>query len=347
MWVGLRALQEHAGYGWVDRALAWVTVPFTFFGTAVMLFFIVSGFAIHYPYAASRRPFAWREYAIRRVCRIYPPYLAAVVLTMVAERVAGAIANAAMSSPATVAATIAMAQNYAGSGGQMAGNPVFWSLPVEMELYLAYPVLLWCWTRVGTPRMLAGVAAVSIAAAAALLAGYQWPTGNFAKYWIIWVSGAALAEGARAGTLPRWRPWYHALWAGGLGVAVAARLAGVPSGIEHFIWAGLFLLLMLWGLTRPAAPALHPAVRKATLFLSQISYSLYLVHYPLLLVAGACWVAFFGGKPVNVLIPLAASLLPIPLAYVMWRYVEAPAQRAGRALSKPVTAPLGAVVAVQ
>ena len=43
MWVGFRALYSDAGYSAVDRAMAWITLPFPFFGTAVMLFFVVSG----------------------------------------------------------------------------------------------------------------------------------------------------------------------------------------------------------------------------------------------------------------------------------------------------------------
>jgi peptidoglycan/LPS O-acetylase OafA/YrhL len=334
MWVGLRTLSEGAGYSSIDRGMAGVTLPFTFFGTAVMMFFIVSGFAIHYPYAGSGRAFEPKWYATRRFFRIYPPYLAAVLLTVLAENAAAGLADAPVSTWAKVGATMAMAQNYAPPAGQMNGNPALWSLPVEVELYLVYPLLLWFWRRVGTTRMLASVALISSVAAAILLAGYNWPMGNFAKYWIIWVSGAVLAEQMRTNALPAWRRSYEYLAAAGLVLAVAARAAGVPFGIEHFIWGGLYFLLMLWGLNRTALPTLIPlALKRAMLFLGDISYSLYLVHFPVLLVLGVCWTAALGQKPTNVMIPLLASLVPIPFAYVLWRLVERPSQAYGRILS--------------
>ena len=218
----------------------------------------------------------------------------------------------------------------------MAGNPSLWSLPVEVELYLVYPLLLWFWRRAGTARMLLCVALTSAGAAGVLLAGHDWPMGNFAKYWIIWASGAVLAEWMRTNTLPAWRAWHGWLAAAALVLVVTARASGVPMGVEHFIWGGIYFLLMLWALNRPQALAVVPLqARRAARFLGDISYSLYLVHFPVLMAIGAAWVSIFGHKPVNVLVPLAASLAPIPVAYVLWRLVERPSREYGRVWSAP------------
>ena len=180
MWVGFRALSAGQDYSPIDRAMAWVTLPFPFFGSAVMLFFIVSGFAIHYPYARPGAAFVLTPYAIRRFLRIYPPYFVVVALSVLAERAATALVQQPPSEWAKIGATAAMAQNYVPPVGQMAGNPSLWSLPVEVELYLVYPLLLWFWRRAGTARMLLCVALTSAAAAGVLLAGHDWPMGNFA-----------------------------------------------------------------------------------------------------------------------------------------------------------------------
>jgi peptidoglycan/LPS O-acetylase OafA/YrhL len=109
----------------------------------------------------------------------------------------------------------------------------------------------------------------------------------------------------------------------------------------------VYVLLVLWGLNQPAPLArLAPWLRRAGLFLGDISYSLYLIHFPVLAVAGASWVAVYGGKPTSLLVPVLASLLPIPLAYVMWRLVEKPSQALGRAVGRPLpTLPRPAAVA--
>ena len=119
-----------------------------------MLFFVVSGLRFTTPYAHSGAAFDLRPYAIRRVFRIYPPRVVAVIVTLIAEQVALALAHLPPSTWGKTVATIAMAQNYAAPAGQMAGNPSLWLLPVEMELYAAYPLLLWIWRRAGTSRML-------------------------------------------------------------------------------------------------------------------------------------------------------------------------------------------------
>ncbi len=334
LWVGWRVLMTDESSSSIDRALAWITLPFPFFGTTVMLFFVVSGFAIHYPYALAGTTFAAGPYALRRVFRIYPAYLAVVLLTVAAEQTAAALGNGAPSTWGKVLASAAMAQNYLPPAGQMAGNPALWSLPVEVELYLAYPLLLWIWRRAGTRNMLLLVAAVSICAALPLLKGHQWPMGNFAKYWIIWVSGAVLAQQLRTNRLPVWRVSYTMMIVAGLGVAVAARAVGIAFGFEHFIWGGIYFLVTFWGLAA-GAPLRHVPVwiRRSMNVVGEMSYSLYLIHFPLFLVLGACWMAVFGTKPANVLVPLAMTLLSLPCAYLLWRLIELPSQGLGRNLA--------------
>ncbi len=349
LWVGWRALMTNESYAPIDRALAWITLPFPFFGTTVMLFFVVSGFAIHYPYARLDAKFAAGPYALRRFFRIYPVYLAAVLLTVAAEHAAASIGTGVRSTWSKVVVSAAMAQNYVPPAGQLVGNPSLWSLPVEVELYLVYPLLLWMWRRTGTAAMLIVVTVVSAGAALILAAGYDWPIGNFAKYWIIWTSGAVLAQQVRTGSVPSWHSWYGLLLLIILALAIGGRVAGLPYGFEHFLWGGIYYLVTLWGLNRTDPLRLFPpTLRRAGLFLGDISYSLYLIHFPLFLVLGAWWVSEFDEKPVSVLIPLAAAAAALPVAYLLWKYVERPSQALGRKLSTtpPVSVPASQVLAV-
>ena len=76
LWVGFNA---HVG-GAFDRAVAWLSLPTIFMGSGVMLFFVISGFCIHAPYAGPKgKRLDLPEYAVRRLFRIYPPYLAAIL----------------------------------------------------------------------------------------------------------------------------------------------------------------------------------------------------------------------------------------------------------------------------
>jgi peptidoglycan/LPS O-acetylase OafA/YrhL len=340
LWAGWYAIAADPGIGAIDRTLALLGPPMSFFGTTVMLFFVVSGFAIHYPFAAPGAALELKSYAAKRFLRIYPPYAVAVVLTVVAERIVAMLGIALPSSSSKALASLAMVQNYVPPIGQLGGNPSLWSLPVEVELYAVYPVLLWFWRRFGLTSAVLVVGAVSAAAGVALAMGHEWAIGNFAKYWIIWVAGAILADLTRRGRLPAWRPAYAATLIAAIALAVAGRAAGVSHGTEHFLWGGIYTLAVLWVLNRPDFFSRLPRqIHSALLWLGKVSYSVYLVHFPLLLIIGACWVAAFGQKPTNILIPIAASFTVLPVAYLLWRAVEWPCQSLARNLRSPSPTP--------
>ena len=84
LWVGW-----HSAFGpqsgLFNRVLALLALPIPFFGGGVMLFFVVSGFCIHYPYVLRREKFQTLPYPRRRLLRIYPPYLVAVAFTIPVE----------------------------------------------------------------------------------------------------------------------------------------------------------------------------------------------------------------------------------------------------------------------
>src|SRR5580700_9314628 len=68
--------------GWLDfrsapSRLFLACYPLTFGWVGVSLFFVLSGFVIHYSFVGSGRPFRAGGFFVRRFWRIYPPYLLA------------------------------------------------------------------------------------------------------------------------------------------------------------------------------------------------------------------------------------------------------------------------------
>lgn len=333
LWVGWQAISSHPNnFSLFDRAIAFLSLPLPFLDSAVMMFFLVSGFCIHYPYAAGGRDLKLKPYSIRRFLRIYPPYLAVVALGVMVEWVTSFMGHEP-SKLTKIIQSIFMLQNYA-SGGQMVSNPSLWSLPVEVELYFAYPIFYWLLMRMGMKMAMTIVAGFSIAATVILLMGHSWTLFNFFKFWIIWCGGALLAEWTRRDRLPKWHSWYWSIIAFTISIAIAADALNIHEGIQHFLWSGAYFLLMLWGLTHfDPLQMLGNRTRKIFLSLGLISYSLYLVHFPFFKLCAAVWLEIFGTKPANLIIPLIFSILSIPLAYIFYQYFELPSHKLAQKLA--------------
>jgi len=105
---------------------------FAFFFTGVDLFFVISGF-VFAPYFFGKG-LAWRAFLIRRVFRIYPLYVAALCLYALQRWVSGQEVDHFLTHLFFLHTTQTreIAFHF---------NPAFWSLPPEVEFYLALPLL--------------------------------------------------------------------------------------------------------------------------------------------------------------------------------------------------------------
>ncbi len=342
LWVGWVEISTHPeSFSIFDRVAALLSIPLPFLRSAVMLFFLVSGFCVHYPYAASGRLFELKPYSIRRFLRIYPPYLAVVALGILIEWFRSHYFGEQITSASKILATVLMIQNYGSEPGQMGVNPSLWSLPVELELYLVYPFFYWLLMRNGIKRSMVVVGLVSLGALGLFLSTNLHTLynnlnyiGNFAIYWIIWCAGALLAEWVKRDRLPRWQPWLWIVMALTFSIAMVSYFLKLFIGIQELVWAGFYFLVILWGLTqKDPLKFLSSRMRKLFLSIGLISYSLYLIHFPFFKLCGAIWINIFGTKPANFLIPLFFCIVCIPLAYAFYLYIEAPSHRLARKLA--------------
>ena len=336
LYAGWNEIHAHPGaYSAIDRTGAYLSLPMAFMGSGVMLFFILSGFCVHYPYAGGRKAFQGGGYSARRFLRIYPPYLVAILVTIMLEWAAAALHGPASSDSGTTVNSILMVQNYGPHAGQMAGNPSLWSLPVEMELYVAYPVFLWVLARFGVRWSLLLVAAVSGAACFAMRWGGTFPSGGFLPFWIIWCIGAALAEVVVVRKALRWTPWLWVVAGVCLSGAIYSALKVGHPMVKQYWWTGFYLCVLLFGLTSTRAKEwLTGKAGKGLAGFGAITYSLYLIHFPLLRLMGAAWTEMAGAKPGNLFVPICGSLLCVPAAYGFYRLVERPGHEIARRIGK-------------
>lgn len=211
----------------------------------------------------------------------------------------------------------------------------YWSLGIEEQFYLLWPLLLLLVFRFlpGRRRLLISLtifATVSFAAGVWMTFQNQpWAFfGLPTRAWELAVGGiVAAAVTGRESIIPaRAMPFIGWLGVAGIGAAAltfteTTQFPGVAAALP--VAATAAVLLAGTGPTR-YGPAAFLSLRPL-LFLGTISYSLYLVHWPLLVVPQAA-VGFANPLPVWVTLSLSAA--GVPLAWALYRWVETPARDA-------------------
>lgn len=319
----------------------------------VILFFVLSGFVLYGALSnemARRGRIDLNAFAVKRICRIYLPFAAAACLALAAAWFAARFGTLTPDgTPKPIAgwpnedffAAGAFLRYLALSGVErdMALNSVAWSLVYELRVSLALP-LLWALIRRKGAATLAATACLAFLAcellespayvpgpASLAEANFQSFAGLAASlvatlyYLPMFIAGAVAAEALRGSSFGAER-----LGRAKTVLFAAAALFMLWYPNDLVVTAGAALLVILTA----RAPHLQAlARRRLPVFLGRISYSLYLIHLPLLY----CGVLVMGGAfgvPGAVVLSLAA--MPC-LAALFAALVERPAQRLGRRLT--------------
>jgi peptidoglycan/LPS O-acetylase OafA/YrhL len=209
----------------------------------------------------------------------------------------------------------------------------YWSLGVEEQFYLVWPLLLVAtfWLSRGSRRgmflCVALVVVISFAACVYLsvrsqpLAFFSLPT----RAWELGIGGLV----AFGMTSALFRNKVFAAVAGWAGLLLIVA-AGVRLH-DGTLFPGYAAAIPVLG-TALVIAAGNPAGGPGALlglrpmqFIGAISYSLYLVHWPLLVIPEQ---AGGRGEPLGLGTSLALVFAGVPLAYLLYRFVERPAQRA-------------------
>jgi peptidoglycan/LPS O-acetylase OafA/YrhL len=325
----------------------------------VDVFFVLSGYLITglllREKAATGRIDLVRFYA-RRARRLLP----AAVLVTLATLLAGWFVYAPMEQrnvANTAVATSAYASNlwfaflstdYLAAASHT--NPLLhtWSLAVEEQFYLVWPVLVLLCTRKRPHGAARGrLAAVTGFAAAVSFAGALWLSG-VARPWAFFASptrawefaigalGVLLASGyGRLGA--RFRSAVG--WAGLAAVAVAVVTFGGTTphpGVPTLLPTAGTALVLMWGAADPSHGAgrlLHASPLQA---IGRVSYSWYLWHWPVLVLAEA--VMGDRGLPLR----LACVVLSLALAAVTLAVLENPVRMSRVLAARPLATLAGA-----
>lgn len=300
---------------------------------AVICFFVLSGFCIHYPYAVrdarGEAPAPWRDYFSRRVRRIMPVYWFASLLGLLfvaaqTWRPSGSplLELHALWTPAEVAV------RFAGMSGLypreiFAGNYLLNTVSAEIVMYAVYP---WFHRAAQRGHWLAlGLFFAALQVVAVLLVPVVTPFWIFNSplmlglFW--WVGAYAAQLYVQRNVRPH-GAWFVGAWI----------LFLVSKQIPHFyglnilrqdFWAVVSTLGILWALHWEAR---HPEDRDrlgiaALRHTGALSYSLYAVHTAMIMLASWALLTLTSNRDyfVQVGATLAASVAATIFSY---RFIE-------------------------
>lgn len=111
----------------------------------VQIFFVVSGFCIHASFQQNPK---WKEFFFRRFFRIYPPYFAALVFCVLLEWTHYPAGFANREFWRQIGTHLLLMFNFSEST-ILVFNKAFWSLAIEAQLYLIYPLFLMLVKKIG------------------------------------------------------------------------------------------------------------------------------------------------------------------------------------------------------
>ncbi len=210
---------------------------------AVVFFLVVSGFslAVGPARAGWRLPGGVGLFARRRAWRILPPYWAALAFSLIVAWTIVPQPHSVSPPASTVAVYGLMLQDVAVAPTP---NGAFWSIAVEAELYVVFPLLLLLRRRLGGLAMVA-LATLPVVALGLLVPRVasvspvdklSWLTPQLAPLFALGLAGAGVVVAReRIRRLP-W-PWLAALAA--VPVLAVVIGAGTVWTVRHYFWIDL------------------------------------------------------------------------------------------------------------
>ncbi|TYP71413.1 acyltransferase family protein [Paenibacillus methanolicus] len=339
-------------------AILWISkvenTPLHFFWSGhsgVLLFFLLSGFVLSLPFYKNKN-LPYGQYLVKRICRIWLPYIFSVGLGILAMTLLKTGANPELSSwfneKWANELTPGIIINHIFLIGDFHHNifdPVYWSLIHEMRISIIFPLLIILIIRLNWKTNIAIGVFVSMLAYAVRYVlnnytsynDYQTGFADTLHYSFIFMAGALLAKhrdhlGRLYTMINPFSKW--ALFAF-LVLTYTYPYWFLPDTNILHLWVGdnfvvlMGSCLMIWFSLNSKTLSKILNIRPIV-FLGKISYSLYLIHTIVLL---GMLNQLYGKLPVS-LIWLITAVISVVLASAAYYWVEEPSIKIGNKIVK-------------
>ncbi|MBK8476788.1 MAG: acyltransferase [Opitutaceae bacterium] len=315
---------------------------FSYLGVwGVGVFFVLSGFCIHWSTLTSKggiRSFNFRTYIIRRFFRIYP----ALILCLLVCAILGfywQTNNISRPSWGAFWRHAALLSTFS-AGSRVAINSVVWSVVIECHFYLFYALFVPLLRRRGMVALL--LLALMLGFSAYMISVLTFPRGEMRvlwqqtsmALWWQWCLGALLAEFAVRQTSSLCGMSALCLALSLVAFAFSLGIAFMPETLR--IQAQRFALpplaaIAIGGLILPSSRGWRVPLLS---WLGEISYSIYLFHPAAILI-----VYYTIGRSSEIREFLAAFAIMVAIAATMYYIVEKNFVQIGKSIVRKLESP--------
>lgn len=328
-------------YSVIDKALMYFFYLFRWGHEAVLFFFVLSGFVIHFQYAKKLKQnphvtLNLLQYFYKRIKRIYPPFLLALVLTAFLDFI-GKAYNFSIYSGTTPYSLINESVSNGSYGLQtIVGNilflykeyvPVFgtngptWSLKYEWWFYIMYPVFLLLSRK--------NIYYSTLLIVALFIGSFYpsiWPEQllrDIFSYMICWWLGALLAE-IVANRLNVKLMHFSGLMFIGFLLMFFLKGAAVLYDFQVALLFSTILGCLLWSNEKNISLKFLERLKPV----GDFSYTLYIMHFPILVFLSGVIMKLHGNRlPIHSFFIFGGITICMVVAWLLHFLVEIPFTR--------------------
>lgn len=337
-WVGITETFKQNGFGFNIHAwIGYLTAPLSFGGLGVCLFFVISGYCIHKNGAllllkSSRNSIDFKRFFARRFWRIYPTYVAALLFTAVVDLWALKYADIREpnqdNSLYAFAISLMTLQGYAAP--YFGTNGVFWTLAMEIHLYIVYPILFYISKKTGPVTAVVftlSLAIFYIIANSALHIDSSLPHRGiagpiFIPFWYNWSIGFLIAE-IQVGRVRDFKPRiWMLLFICSLLASLLLDYLKTDQYISNIAWSSFFACTLRLSIYPESKILWRTYPGRFFIFIGMFSYTLYALHGPILHALHIAVDPVFQSKYKIVYPSIIVSGVTVVMCFVAYYLVE-------------------------
>ncbi|MDF2607280.1 MAG: acyltransferase 3 [Bacillales bacterium] len=314
---------------------------------AVLLFFILSGFVLSLPFLNNSTP-SYFGYIIKRYFRIYIPYIIIIFMSIILMSLFGKYTNIDSMSdsyngrwnqPVTIKAILGYLIMFNLDKSNV--NAVVWSLFHEMRISIFFPLLMVILIKYDWKKALAIALGLNIIilymfgflsnVSNNVISGLGFSFRETMYYTTFFILGASFAK-YRNFILSMFYPlkYLQKFFIFVLSIfLINNRWINLIYNIDSVALRDLlaaFGILLLFSLVLSSKKIESMLSGKILLFLGKISYSLYLIHIPILMIVTQHLSSYIPLTTTFILVPF----ISVPVAYLSYKYIEVPSINLGK-----------------